>query len=168
MARDCAKDLGANHGPVSPPDQHLVISAFVRERQGRVKPGHTGDRCRSLIGSAGPRTSISTVLPFRILAWEFLRRNPDYRSDTRPLSTPVSGWRKSALFPLGVTISRQTQQRADETPVFWLPEIDTSTVILTESLTKTKSVIRYRPDGWLGRLKFAPSTRRPIPHSIRQ
>jgi hypothetical protein len=41
---------------------------------------------------------------------------------------------------------------ADEAPVFWLPELHTSTIVLAESPVETESTFRFLPDTWHGEL----------------
>ncbi len=41
---------------------------------------------------------------------------------------------------------------ADEAPVFWLPELHTSTIFLEESPVETESTVRFLPGAWRGEL----------------
>jgi hypothetical protein len=53
----------------------------------------------------------------------------------------------------GYDFPADPDKNADENPVFWLPEVHTSTVILTESATKNESAVRFRPDRWRAKVR---------------
>lgn len=66
------------------------------------------------------------------LAWEFLRRNPDYRS-------AYAGWRRERREPAapidrrwGLRFAADPQLGADEASVFWLPEVAPGVVLRLE------------------------------------
>jgi hypothetical protein len=67
-----------------------------------------------------------------VLAWEFLRRNPDYRS-------AYAAWRREAHEPLapidrrwGLRFAADPALEADEAQVFWLPEVAPGVVLSLE------------------------------------
>lgn len=86
------------------------------------------------------------------LAWEFLRRNPDYRS-------AYAGWRQERRQPAapidrrwGLRFAADPQLGADEAAVFWLPDVAPGVVLrLEQGDERHQSDGRLLPNGQLVR-----------------
>jgi len=91
------------------------------------------------------------------VAFEFLRRNPDYQADCRQkvsqdtLSADDEAKSVALARRWGLAFPADPQVRADEQTVFWLPEVLASTVILV-SLNGDwdGSSFAYDPENWPG------------------
>lgn len=83
------------------------------------------------------------------LAWEFLRRNPDYRRDVElwkaGRNVSAEDWAKWGLiFPADPDLS------ADAQPIFWRPEVYPRTIVLVQAPVATAQTLSYAPRTWRG------------------
>jgi len=83
------------------------------------------------------------------LAWEFLRRNPDYQRDVElwkaGRNVSADDWAKWGLiFPADPDLS------ADAQPIFWRPEVYPRTIVLVQAPVATAQTLSYAPRTWRG------------------
>lgn len=89
------------------------------------------------------------------LAWEFLRRNPDYRADYAAFRQdgylsggPDLGDRRFARW--GLSFPADPAQPATLEPVFWSPGVYAQTIVLAAAPRGAAQAIPYRPATWPG------------------
>ena len=85
------------------------------------------------------------------LAWEFLRRNPQYQDDFARWSRGDVGdperWAK-----WGLTFPADPELSAGEQAIFWRPDVYPRTVVLTAAPTGTPQTVPFEPQTWRGDL----------------
>lgn len=83
------------------------------------------------------------------LAWEFLRRNPQYHADfDRGLyDDPAAAER---WLKWGLTFPADPKLSASEQPIYWRPEVYPRTVVLMAAPAATPQTIPYEPSTWQG------------------
>lgn len=91
------------------------------------------------------------------VAFEFLRRNPDYQADCKrivnqdALSTDEDAISASHARRWGLAFPADPHVRADEQTVFWLPEVLASTVVLVALNGRWDGPsLAYNPQNWPG------------------
>jgi hypothetical protein len=85
------------------------------------------------------------------LAWEFLRRNPQYQDDfarwSRGHAADLGRWTAWGLtFPADPTLSAREQS------IFWRPDVYPRTVVLTAAPAAAPRAIPFAPEAWRGDL----------------
>ena len=81
------------------------------------------------------------------LAWEFLRRNPEYQDAYAHLgaSDDVRHWAR-----WGLTFGADPALSAREQPIFWRPDAFPRTVVLTATPAATSQTLPFEPQSWRG------------------
>jgi hypothetical protein len=83
------------------------------------------------------------------LAWEFLRRNPQYHDDFDRWQSAAAGdpapWSK-----WGLTFPADPRLSAGEQPIFWRPDVYPRTVVLAEAPAATPQTMPFEPHTWRG------------------
>jgi len=91
------------------------------------------------------------------VAWEFLRRNADYQADYAAAASrrapgiapveaaPDPGW--------GLSCFADPSQSANQLPIFWRPQVNPRTLVLTAASPIDEGALCFDPAAWPGRLE---------------
>lgn len=82
------------------------------------------------------------------LAWEFLRRNPEYQDAYALWSAEGDPAR---WLPWGLSFPADPRLSAREQPIFWHPDVYPRTVVLTAAPVTTPQTVPFQPEDWRGR-----------------
>ncbi len=83
------------------------------------------------------------------LAWEFLRRNADYRISRRPTG---GGEAARAASDWGLCVLPDPDFGGDVQPIFWRPECDPRMLLIGASRAAGPAAVCFDPDVWSSRL----------------